>query len=206
MATTTQNNDVSTHSSAAAVTSSEAKFTEIDIIINNVICSFNVGCSLNLRDIALKGANVEYRRANRMVTMRIRKPYSTASIWPSGKVTCTGATSEALAKVSARRFARCLQKLGFEVKFRNFRIVSVLGTCSLPFAIKIADFSKRYKRNAEYEPEIHPGVTYRLTRPKATLKIFSTGSITITAPRVANAQAAIERVFPLVYEYRQYPK
>lgn len=31
-----------------------------------------------------------------------------------------------------------------------------------------------------YEPELHPGVTYRLKEPKATLKIFSTGSITVT--------------------------
>ena len=31
-----------------------------------------------------------------------------------------------------------------------------------------------------YEPELHPGVTYKITEPKATLKIFSTGSITVT--------------------------
>lgn len=31
-----------------------------------------------------------------------------------------------------------------------------------------------------YEPELHPGVTYKLKNPKATLKIFSTGSITVT--------------------------
>lgn len=31
-----------------------------------------------------------------------------------------------------------------------------------------------------YEPELHPGVTYRIKDPKATLKIFSTGSITVT--------------------------
>ena len=31
-----------------------------------------------------------------------------------------------------------------------------------------------------YEPELHPGVTYRIKSPKATLKIYSTGSITVT--------------------------
>ena len=31
-----------------------------------------------------------------------------------------------------------------------------------------------------YEPELHPGVTYKIKEPKATLKIFSTGSITVT--------------------------
>jgi TATA-box binding protein (TBP) (component of TFIID and TFIIIB) len=49
-----------------------------------------------------------------------------------------------------------------------------------------------------YEPELHPGVTYKCKDPKATLKIFSTGSVTITAPSVANVQRAVEHIYPLV--------
>lgn len=54
-----------------------------------------------------------------------------------------------------------------------------------------------------YEPELHPGVTYRIRYPKATLKIFSTGSITITAPCVANVESAVKHIFPLVYAFRK---
>lgn len=50
----------------------------------------------------------------------------------------------------------------------------------MPWAIKIVNFSETYKKDASYEPELHPGVTYKLKTPKATLKIFSTGSITVT--------------------------
>lgn len=176
---------------------------EIDIVINNVVCSFSVRCHLNLRKIALNGFNVEFRRENGMVTMKLRRPYTTASIWSSGRITCTGATSEEQAKVAARRYARCLQKLGFKTRFHNFRVVNVLGTCSMPWAIKIVNFSERFKKAASYEPELHPGVTYKLEDPKATLKIFSTGSITVTAASVANVQAAIEHIFPLVYDFRK---
>jgi len=35
---------------------------ELDIVINNVVCNFSVKCHLNLREIALNGSNVEYRR------------------------------------------------------------------------------------------------------------------------------------------------
>lgn len=41
---------------------------ELDIVINNVVCSFSVRCHLNLRDIALMGSNVEYRRENGVCT------------------------------------------------------------------------------------------------------------------------------------------
>lgn len=38
---------------------------------------------------------------------------------------------------------------------------------------------------------------------KAVLKIFQTGAITITAPSVSNVQAAVERIYPLVYEFKK---
>ncbi|KPI94621.1 TATA box-binding protein-like protein 1 [Papilio xuthus] len=185
-----------------ATAEDEEETPEIDILINNVVCSFSVKCHLNLRQIALNGVNVEFRRENGMVTMKLRRPYTTASIWSSGRVTCTGATSEDQAKVAARRYARALQKLGFQVRFQNFRVVNVLGTCRMPFGIRIISFSKKYKE-ADYEPELHPGVTYKLYNPKATLKIFSTGGVTITARSVSDVQSAVERIFPLVYEFRK---
>ncbi|XP_045583194.1 TATA box-binding protein-like 1 isoform X2 [Procambarus clarkii] len=173
----------------------------IDIMINNVVSSFSVSCHLDLRNIARTGNNVEFRRENGMVTMKIRRPPTTASIWSSGKITCTGSTSEIQAKTAARRVARAIQKLGYNAKFKNFRIVNVLGTCTMPFAVKITPFSQKFRNRASYEPELHPGVTYKIDHPKATLKIFSTGSITVTAPSVNNVQSAIEHIYPLVNEF-----
>ncbi|XP_046372465.1 TATA box-binding protein-like 1 [Haliotis rufescens] len=174
----------------------------VDITINNVVCSFNTRCHLNLKRIALEGCHVEYKQEQGMLNMKLRRPYTTASIWSSGKITCTGATSEDDSHRAGRRIARRLQRLGFNVRFTNFRVVNVLGTCSLPFGIKITNFSKAHREEASYEPELHPGVTYRIKDPKATLKIFSTGSITVTAPSVANVQSAIEHIYPLVVEHK----
>ncbi|CAB3388494.1 Hypothetical predicted protein [Cloeon dipterum] len=177
---------------------------EIDIEISNVVCSFSVRCHLNLREIALKGTNVEFKRDQGMVTMKLRRPYTTASIWSSGKVTVTGATTEPCARIAARRVARQLQRIGFNTKFANYRVVNVLGSCVMPFNIKIAPFSEQYRSQASYEPELHPGVTFRINKPyRATLKIFSTGSITITgAPSVLAVQSAVEQIFPLVQPFR----
>lgn len=84
-----------------------------------------------------------------MITMKLRRPQATASIWSSGKVTCTGAETEAEAKIAARKIARSLQKLGFKVRFNNFRVVNVLGTCLMPWAIRITAFSAHHRDNAE---------------------------------------------------------
>ncbi|XP_054153419.1 TATA box-binding protein-like 1 [Oppia nitens] len=176
---------------------------EVDITISNVVTNFSVKCHLNLRQIASKGSNVVYKREQSMILMKLRAPSVTASIWSSGKITCTGATTEDSAKCGARRIARCLQKLGFKVKFNSYRVVNVLGTCILPFGIKIHDFSAEHRPIASYEPELHPGATYRMKDIKAVLKIFQTGAITITAPSIGAVQTAVERIYPLVYEYRK---
>ncbi|XP_070557019.1 TATA box-binding protein-like 1 [Ptychodera flava] len=174
----------------------------VDVFINNVVCTFSTRCHLNLKRIGMEGVNVEYRRDSGKVMMRIRNPYCTATIWSSGKITCAGCTSEEDAKRAAKRIARSLQNLGFRVRFANFRVVNVLGTCSMPFGIRIGLFSKQHPHQASYEPELHPAVTYKIRSPKATLKIFSTGSITITAPSVENIQLAVQHIYPLVHEHK----
>lgn len=80
--------------------------------------------------------------------MRLRRPMATATIWSSGKVTVTGAPNEELAKIAARRFARQLQKLGYKVRFSRFKVSNVLGTCSLPFGLKLTQFAQAYKSEA----------------------------------------------------------
>ncbi|XP_060844962.1 TATA box-binding protein-like 1 [Rhopalosiphum padi] len=172
------------------------------ININNVSASFNVKLHLNLRHLALHGHNVEYKREKAKLIMKLRKPSTTANIWSSGKIVCIGSASEYDSKIASKRIARIIQRLGYaEAKFSGFKIVNVLGTCSFPFYIRIIQFSEKYKSNSQYEPELHPGVTYRIKEFKATLKIYSTGSITVNAPSEAIVKLAIEHIYPLVLPF-----
>ncbi|KAL0967112.1 hypothetical protein UPYG_G00247930 [Umbra pygmaea] len=169
----------------------------LDIIITNVVAVFRTRCHLNLRTIALEGVNVIYKPEYGKVLM---KPRITASIWSSGKIICTGATSEEEAKQGARRLARTLQKLGFKVRFADFKVVNVLAVCSMPFAIRLIDFTKNNRPIASYEPELHPAATYRIKTLKATVQVFSTGSLTVTGPNVQTVATAVEHIYPLLFE------
>ena len=138
-----------------------------------------------------------------MVNMKLRKPYTTATIWSSGKITCAGAKSEAEAYKAARRYCRILQKMQFKVRLNNFRVVNVLAKCKFPYEIDVSRLAENYKKECSYEPELHPGATFKLKDLKATLKIFTTGAITLTAPSVALAQEAIYSISPICDEYRR---
>ncbi|XP_010528711.1 PREDICTED: TATA-box-binding protein 1-like [Tarenaya hassleriana] len=63
--------------------------------------------------------------------MRIREPKTTALIFASGKMVCTGAKSEQQSKLAARKYARIIQKLGFPAKFKDFKIQNIVGSCDV---------------------------------------------------------------------------
>ena len=50
--------------------------------------------------------------------MRIRAPKTTALIFSSGKMVCTGAKTEALAREAVRKYAKVISKLGFPAQFK----------------------------------------------------------------------------------------
>ncbi|CAF3418870.1 unnamed protein product [Rotaria sp. Silwood1] len=154
--------------------------SEIELFVNNIVCSFALGCKLNLRKIATEAANVIYKRDH--AANGIDK--DTKSILFSqrlgiGQMYAATYSSEDDAQRAARRIARCLQRLGYKTKFRNYRIVNCLATCTMPWPIDIIKLSRMYPECVSYEPEIHPGATVRLNN-KVVLKVFTTGSVTLT--------------------------
>jgi transcription initiation factor TFIID TATA-box-binding protein len=69
--------------------------------------------------------------------MRIREPKTTALIFASGKMVVTGAKSEEQSKLAARKYARIIQKLGFQAKFTDFKIQNIVGSCDIKFPVRL---------------------------------------------------------------------
>ncbi|KVH90936.1 Beta2-adaptin/TBP, C-terminal domain-containing protein [Cynara cardunculus var. scolymus] len=96
--------------------------------LQNIVSTVNLDCKLDLKAIALQARNAEYNpKRFAAVIMRIREPKTTALIFASGKMVCTGAKSEQQSKLAARKklidlilvqYARIIQKLGFPAKFK----------------------------------------------------------------------------------------
>jgi transcription initiation factor TFIID TATA-box-binding protein len=94
--------------------------------VQNIKSTASLGCQLDLRKIALRARNVEYDpKKSPAVIMRIRETQTTARIFSSGKIVCTGAKSEEDSRLAARKHARIIQKLGFPVKFKDFKIQKI---------------------------------------------------------------------------------
>jgi len=186
----------------------------------NIVSTVNLDCKLDLKAIALQARNAEYNpKRFAAVIMRIREPKTTALIFASGKMVCTGAKSEQQSKLAARKYARIIQKLGFPAKFKDFKIQNIVGSCDVKFPIRLeglayshgafssvrgifhASFSitinssipfwlhsllMKFSTVSQYEPELFPGLIYRMKQPKIVLLIFVSGKIVLTGAKVSS--------------------
>ena len=88
------------------------------------------------------------------VIMRIRDPKTTALIFASGKMVVTGAKSEDDSKLASRKYARIIQKLGFNAKFTDFKIQNIVGSCDVKFPIRLEGLAYSHGQFSSYEPEV----------------------------------------------------
>jgi transcription initiation factor TFIID TATA-box-binding protein len=179
--------------------------------IQNVVGTVNLGCKLDLKEITWKGKATEYN-PNRFaaVIMRLRNPKTTGLIFSSGKMVITGARSEEECQLASRKYARIIEKMGFPVKYSEFKIQNVVASADVKFPIHLekleTDHMTRKVENSEIQfmPELFPGLVYRLKHPKMAFLIFVSGKIVITGARsFKEINDCFEHIYRLVHRFRK---
>ena len=181
--------------------------------IVNIVSMFDLGCDLNLREIALKCSNSEYnpQRINAVI-MRKKNPKTAALIFQTGKIICLGAHDEESSRRAARLYASNIYSLGYRAVFRNFQIINIVATCDVNFWVKLsqlnADLANRLSKIHQeqrvcYDPENFPGVIYHMGNPKLCILIFKSGKINfVGAKKREDIFKALQNIFPLVKKYK----
>ncbi|GAA5952125.1 hypothetical protein JCM3765_005203 [Sporobolomyces pararoseus] len=173
--------------------------------LQNIVATVNLECKLDLKTIALHARNAEYSpKRFAAVIMRIREPKTTALVFASGKVVVTGAKSEDDSRLAARKYARIIQKLGFETKFTDFKIQNIVGSCDVKFPIRLEGLAFSHGHFSSYEPELFPGLIYRMVKPKVVLLIFVSGKIVLTGAKFREEiYQAFAQIYPVLNEFRK---
>ena len=189
---------------AAAATPAMPSF-KVTPILQNIVATVNLGCPLDLRKITTAARNTEYNPQRfPALIMRIRDPKATALIFASGKVVCTGTKSEEMAKYAAKKFARIIQKIGFQVKFKGFKVQNIVASCDVKFPIRLEQLSQEVDRFSTYEPEIFPGLIFRMAEPRVSLLIFVSGKIVLSgAKSIADIRNAFNNIIPILRKYQK---
>lgn len=188
-----------------AMASDEDNSSGIVPTLQNIVATVNLACRLDLKTIALHARNAEYNpKRFAAVIMRIREPKTTALIFASGKMVVTGAKSEDDSKLASRKYARIIQKLGFNAKFTDFKIQNIVGSCDVKFPIRLEGLAFNHGPFSSYEPELFPGLIYRMVKPKIVLLIFVSGKIVLTgAKQRSEIYEAFENIYPVLSNFRK---
>ena len=157
--------------------------------LQNIVSTAKLNASLDLYKIGLEGRNVEYKpKRFAAAIMRIREPKTTALIFRSGKMVCTGAKSETDSHTAAKNYAKQLKKIGNpSVRLSEFTIQNIVGSHDVGFKIKLESLHmksiEKNKKMCRYDPELFPGLIFRMEKPKVVLLIFASGKIVLTGAK-----------------------
>jgi len=175
------------------------------IQVQNITATVDMGIRLDLKTIASKCHNTEYNpKKFGACVMRLREPKSTMLMFQSGKCVITGARSSHNAALAARKFSYVLGKVGFKPGTVEFKIQNIIGTTDVGFPIRLEGVVLKHAKFASYEPELFPGLIYRMLEPKTVLLIFVSGKVVITGARSEESLAkAMEKIHPVLEEFRK---
>jgi transcription initiation factor TFIID TATA-box-binding protein len=166
------------------------------INIENVVATGALHQNIDLNSIVRVFPGVEYRPEQFPgLVYHLRKPKTTALIFSSGKMVCTGAKSKRQARKAVMKVVDELKGNGIVILGKpEIQIQNMVASAGLGGHIDLEKVSYSLKRTM-YEPEQFPGLIYRMEDPKVVILIFSTGKLVCTgAKKEAEVHRAISKL------------
>lgn len=160
----------------------EQKGVEIRVV--NIVVSTSLEEAIPLEKMAATLPNTEYNPEQFPgLVIRIKDPKTSALIFSSGKVVCTGARSMEKVHESIGKIIKALEKINVKVKIEPvIKIQNIVASGSVGMDLNLNVLAMKLK-NTEYEPEQFPGLVYKLIEAKATFLLFSNGKVVCTGTK-----------------------
>ena len=155
-----------------------------EIKIQNIVASSSLEKDIPLIKLAEALPNTEYNPEQFPgLVMRIKEPKTSALIFSSGKIVCTGAKSMAKVKESVRKIIQNVEKIRVKITVDpKIAVQNMVASGSVGMDLNLNSLALDLE-NTEYEPEQFPGLVYKLPGTRATFLLFSNGKIVCTGTR-----------------------
>ena len=160
---------------------------QIDISIENVVASASLDQKIDLLAIMKVFRNVEYRpKQFPGLVFRLKRPKTATLIFGSGKMVCTGAKSEKMARSAVNKVVRELKNNGIIILGKpKIVIQNIVASANLHGKIDL-ETAADIMDNVMYEPEQFPGLIYRMAVPKVVMLLFASGKLVCTGAKHEN--------------------
>ena len=174
----------------------EVKQQQTDLQIVNIVVSSSLEHTIPLEKMAATLSNTEYNPEQFPgLVIRIKEPKTSALIFSSGKIVCTGARSLQKVEESIQKIIESLQKIGIKITIKpKITVQNMVASGSIGMDLNLNNLAMKLP-NTEYEPEQFPGLVYKLIEAKATFLLFSNGKVVCTGTKSeAEARTALDKL------------
>ena len=155
-----------------------------NIKVVNIVVSTSLKHDIPLEKMAATLSNTEYNPEQFPgLVIRIKDPKTSALIFSSGKVVCTGARSMDKVHESIKKIIKSLEKIKVKITIKpEIEIQNIVASGSIGMDLNLNTLAMKLE-NTEYEPEQFPGLVYKLEDAKATFLLFSNGKVVCTGTK-----------------------
>src|SRR3989339_1669781 len=155
-----------------------------DVHVVNIVVSTSLEHDIPLIKLAETLPNTEYNPEQFPgLVLRIKDPKTSALIFSSGKVVCTGARTMADVDRSIQSIIKSLKKLDINVTIKPvITVQNIVASGSIGMDLNLNVLGIKLP-NTEYEPEQFPGLVHKLKGTNATFLLFSNGKIVCTGTK-----------------------
>ena len=177
--------------------------SDLDYKIENVVATViaEIEKKIDLNQIARKYSEVEYNPERFPgLVMRIEKPRATILIFSTGKMVVTGLRKASEAGNVVDKVVKYIRKADINISNPIITIQNIVASGDLHINIDL-NLAAVVMEHAMYEPEVFPGLIYRMQDPKTVFLIFSTGRIVCTGAK--NKEIVRDAVFNLNKQVRE---
>ena len=150
----------------------------------NIVVSSSLEHDIPLEKMAATLSNTEYNPEQFPgLVIRIKDPKTSALIFSSGKIVCTGARSLDKVRESIIKIVESVEKIGIKIKITpEINVQNIVASGDIGMDLNLNTLAMKLE-NTEYEPEQFPGLVYKLRDAKATFLLFSNGKIVCTGTK-----------------------
>ncbi|MBT3836107.1 TATA-box-binding protein [Candidatus Woesearchaeota archaeon] len=158
------------------------------IEIVNIVVSTALEKDIPLEKMAATLPNTEYNPEQFPgLVLRIKDPKTSALIFSSGKVVCTGARTLDAVDKSILQIIKSLKKMDIVVTIKpEITVQNIVASGSIGMDLNLNVLGVKLP-NTEYEPEQFPGLVHKLKGTNATFLLFSNGKIVCTGTKTEEA-------------------
>jgi len=161
------------------------------IEVVNIVVSTALEHDIPLEKMAATLINTEYNPEQFPgLVIRIKNPKTSALIFSSGKVVCTGARTLDQVDEAMKQIIKSLEKINIKIKIQPvIHVQNIVASGSVGMALNLNVLAMKLD-NTEYEPEQFPGLVYKIPEMRATFLLFSNGKIVCTGTK---SEAAVHK-------------